>query len=103
MYWQEDELCIEVDLAWWTSDGCLAPAPWRLQHRERIVAGLKKSDWAAVYSPDLPPGSLTDSPDDEVDPPLAPDLKIPARVGEAVRALYCPAPEQWEISVGAAA
>ena len=34
-YWQDDELCIEVDLAWWTPDGRLAPAPWRLEHRER--------------------------------------------------------------------
>ena len=102
-YWQEDELCIEVDLAWWTPDGRLASAPWRLEHRERIAAALGERNWAAVYSPGLPRAYLTDSPDDEEDPPLAPDLHAPARVAKAVMALYCPEPEQWEVSVGAAA
>ena len=102
-YWQEDELCIEVDLAWWMPDGRLASAPWRLEHRERIAAALGERNWAAVYSPGLPLAYLTDSPDDEEDPPLAPDLHVPARVAEAVMALYCLEPEQWEVSVGTAA
>ncbi|NVD97727.1 helix-turn-helix transcriptional regulator [Massilia sp. BJB1822] len=102
-YWQDDELCIEVDLAWWTPDGCLVPAPWRLEHRERIAAALRERNWAAVNSPGLPPAYPTDSSDDEADPPLAPDLHLPARVAEAVMALYCLAPEQWEVSVGAEA
>jgi hypothetical protein len=101
--WQDDELCIEVDLAWWTPDRRLAPAPWRLEHRERIVAALAERNWAAVHSPGLPLAYLTDSADDDEDPPLAPDPHVPVRVAEAVMALYCPAPEQWEVSVGAAA
>lgn len=102
-YWQEDELCIEVDLAWWTPEGRLAHAPWRLEHRERIVAALAERNWAAVHSPGLPLAYPTDSTDDDEDPPLAPDPHIPARVAEAVMALYCLAPEQWEVSVGAVA
>jgi hypothetical protein len=93
-YWQDDELCIEVDLAWWTPDGRLAPAPWRLEHRERIAAALGERNWAAVHSPGLPLANPTDSPDDDEDTPLAPDPYVPARVAEAVMALYCPAPEQ---------
>lgn len=99
--WQDNELCIEVDLAWWTSDGRLAQAPWRLEHRERITAALAERNWAAVHSPGLPLADPTDSADDE-DSPLAPDPHVPARVTEAVMALYCPAPERWEVSVGAA-
>ncbi len=102
-YWQENELCIEVDLAWWTPDGRLAPAPWRLEHRQRIAAALGERNWAAVYSPGLPLAYPMNSPEVEQDPPLAPDLHVPARVAEAVMALYCLAPEQWEVSVGAAA
>lgn len=93
--WQDDELCIEVDLAWWTPDSRLAPAPWRREHRERIVAALAERNWAAVYSPGLPLAYPTESVDE--DPPLAPDLHIPARVAEAVMALYCPEPEQGEV------
>lgn len=96
-YWQEDELCIEVDLAWWTPDGHLAPAPWRLEHRERIVAALAERNWAAVHSPGLPLAYPTDSADDDEDPPLVPDPHVPARVAEAVMALYCLAPEQREV------
>ena len=102
-YWQDDELCIEVDLAWWTSDGRLASAPWRLEHRERIAAALAERNWAAVHSPGLPLAYPTDSEDDDKDPPLAPDPHVPARVAEAVMILYCLAPEQWEVSVGAVA
>jgi hypothetical protein len=97
-YWQDDELCIEVDLAWWTPDGRLAPAPWRLEHRERIVAALAERNWAAVHSPGLPLAYPTDSADDDEDPPLAPDPHVPAREAEAVMA-----PEPWEVAVGAAA
>jgi hypothetical protein len=85
-YWRDDELCIEVDLAWWTPDGRLAPAPWRLEHRKRIVAALGERKWAAVHSPGLPLAYPTDSEDDD-DPPLAPDPHVPARVAEAVMAL----------------
>ena len=100
--WQDDELCIEVDLAWWTPDGRLAPAPWRREHREGIVAALAERNWAAVRSPGLPLGYCTDDTDDDAeDSPMAPDPHVPARVAEAVMALYCPAPEQWEVSVGA--
>ena len=99
LYWQEDELCIEVDLAWWMPDGRLAPAPWRHEHRERIVAALAERNWAAVYSPGLPLAHQMDSQDGEEDPPLAPDLHVPDRVAEAVKALYCPVPEQWDVSV----
>jgi hypothetical protein len=102
-YWQDDELCIDVDLAWWTPDGRLAPAPWRLEHRKSITAALAERNWAAVHSPGLPVANPTDSADDDEDPPLAPDPHIPARVAEAVMALYCLAPEKWEVSVGAAA
>lgn len=102
-YWQDDELCIEVDLAWWTLDGRLAPAPWRREHRERIVAALAERNWAAVHSPGLPLGYTTDSEDDDEDPPLAPDPHVPARVAEAVMALYCLEPEKWKVSVGTAA
>jgi hypothetical protein len=91
-YWTEDELCIEVDLAWWAPHGRLAPAPWRLEHRERIAAALAERNWAAVYSPGLPLAYPTDSADDDEDPPLAPDPHVPARVAEAVMALYCLAP-----------
>lgn len=91
-HWQDDELCIEVDLAWWTPDGRLAPAPWRLEHRERIAAALAERKWAAVYSPGLPLAYPTDSADDDEDPPLAPDPNVSARVAEAVMALYCPTP-----------
>lgn len=97
LYWQEDELCIEVDLAWWTSDGSLAPAPWRLEHRKRIATALCERNWAAVYSPGLPPSYLTDSPEREEDPPLAPDLHVPAHVAQAVMALYCTAPEHYVV------
>lgn len=99
LYWQEDEQCIEVDLAWWMPDGRLAPAPWRHEHRERIVAALAERNWAAVYSPGLPLAHQMDSQDGEEDPPLAPDLHVPDRVAEAVKALYCPVPEQWDVSV----
>lgn len=102
-YWQDDELCIEVDLAWWMPDGRLAPAPWRREHRERIAAALAERKWAAVHSPGLPLAYPTDSADDDEDPPLAPDPHVPARVAEAVMALYCLEPEQWELSVGAVA
>lgn len=102
-YWMEDQLCIEVDLAWWTEDGRLEPAPWRMEHRERIVAALAERDWAAVYSPGLPLAYLTDSADDDKDPPLAPDPNVPACVAKAVMALYGPEPEQCEVSVGAIA
>lgn len=102
-YWQEDELCIEVDLAWWTPDGRLAPAPWRLEHRERIAAALTERSWAAVHSPGLPTAHPRDSVDDDEDLPLAPDAHVPAYVAEAVMALYCPASGQWEASVGAPA
>jgi hypothetical protein len=101
-YWQDDELCIEVDLAWWTPDGRLAPAPWRLEHRERIAAALADRNWAAVYSPGLPLAYPTESADDDEDPPLAPDPHVPAHVAEAVMAMYCPSPEQWEVAVAAA-
>ena len=99
LYWQEDEQCIEVDLAWWMPDGRLAPAPWRHEHREHIVAALAERNWAAVYSPGLPLAHQMDSQDGEEDPPLAPDLHVPDRVAEAVKALYCPVPEQWDVSV----
>ncbi len=102
-YWQEDELCIEVDLAWWMPDGRLAPAPWRHEHRERIVAALAERNWVAIYSPGLPLAHPMDSPDGEEDPPLAPDLHVPDRVAEAVKALYCPVPEQWNVSVNISA
>jgi hypothetical protein len=92
-HWHEDELCIEVDLAWWTPDGRLARAPWRLEHRKRIAAALAERNWAAVYSPGLPLAYPTDSADDNEDPPLAPDPHVPTRVAEAVMALYCLAPE----------
>ena len=103
LYWQEDEQCIEVDLAWWMPDGRLAPAPWRHEHRERIVAALAERNWAAVYSPGLPLAHQMDSQDGEEDPPLAPDLHVPDRVAEAVKALYCPVPEQWNVSVNISA
>jgi hypothetical protein len=90
--WQDDELCIEVDLAWWTPDGRLTSAPWRLEHRERIAAALGERDWAAIYSPGLPLAYPTENDDGE-DPPLAPDLHIPTRVAEAVKALYCSEPK----------
>lgn len=102
-YWQDDELGIEVDLAWWTPDGRLAPAPWRLEHRERIAAAPAERNWAAVHSPGLPPAYPAGSADDDEDPPLTPDPHILARVAEAVMVLYCPEPEQWGVSVGAAA
>ena len=101
--WQDDELCIEVDLAWWTPDSRLAPAPWRREHRERVVAALVERNWAAVYSPGLPLAYPTDNADEDEDPPLAPDLHIPPRVAKAVMALYCPEPEQCEVYVKAAA
>jgi len=41
------------------------------------------------------------SVDDDEDLPLAPDPHVPARVAEAVMALYFPASGQWEASVGA--
>lgn len=100
--WQDDEVCIEVDLAWWKPDGQLASAPWRLEHRERIVAALAERNWTAVYSPGLPVGNQADSDAEDEDPPLAPDPHVPAHVAEAVMALYCPTPEQWEVSVDAA-
>lgn len=99
--WQDDEVCIELDLAWWTPDGKLAPAPWRLEHRERIVTALSEQDWLHVFSPGLPLSFMTESDDDE-DPPLAPDPDIPAHVAAAVMALYCPAPEHGEVSVDVA-
>ena len=103
LYWQEDEQCIEVDLAWWMPDGRLAPAPWRHEHRERIVAALAERNWVAIYSPGLPLAHPMDSPDGEEDPPLAPDFHVPDRVAEAVKALYCPVPEQWNVSVNISA
>ena len=99
-YGQEDELCIKVDLAWWTPDGRLAPVPWRLKHRKHIAAAFAERDWAAIDSPGLPLAYLTGSEDDDEDPPLAPDPYISAHVAEAVIALYCPTPEQWAVSVG---
>lgn len=93
-YWQDDELCIEVDLAWWRPDDRLAPAPWRMEHRKRIVAALAERDWRAVYSPGLPLASWTEGEDDDEDPPLAPDPDVPARVTAAVTALYCETPER---------
>jgi hypothetical protein len=95
-YWHDDEVSIEVDLAWWTRDGRLASAPWRLEHRECIVAALAERNWSAVHSPGLPLFCPTDSADDDEDPPLTPDPHVPARVTEAVMALYCLAPEGWE-------
>lgn len=100
-YWQDNELCIEVDLAWWRPDGRLAPAPWREDHRERIVASIKERNWNAIYSPGLPIAYPTESEDDDEDPPLAPDMHIPARVAKAVMDLYCPEPEEWQVSVSA--
>jgi len=109
-HWQDNELCIEVDLAWWTPDGRLAPAPWRLDHRERIVTALTERNWSYVYSPGLPLGYRPDGPEDEEDPTLTPDPHVPAHVAEAVMALYCSEPEpwgvlsaEWEISVDAVA
>ncbi|WBS05261.1 hypothetical protein OU994_13730 [Pseudoduganella sp. SL102] len=93
-HWQDAELCIEVDLAWWTPDGRLAPAPWRREHRESIAAALGERNWASVYSPGIPLAYPTESPADDEDPPLAPDPHVPVRVVEAVRALYCPTSEQ---------
>jgi len=101
--WQDDELCIEIDLAWWTPNGRLAPAPWRLEHRERIATALAERNWSAIYSAGLPVSSPPESADEDEDPPLAPDPHVPAHVAEAVMALYCPEPEQWEVSVGATA
>ncbi|WP_323144844.1 hypothetical protein [Massilia phyllosphaerae] len=89
LYWQEAELCIEVDLAWWTQDDRLAPAPWRLEHRERIADALIKRDWAALDSPGLPQGYLTESADDDENTLLVPDPHIQADVAEAVMTLYC--------------
>jgi len=103
LYWQEDELCIEVDLAWWTPDGRLAPAPWRLEHREYIAAALSERKWANVRSPGLPLAYPTGSPDDDEDPPMAPDPHLPEHVAGAVMALYCPAPERWDVSIGGGA
>jgi len=102
-HWQEDELCIEIDLAWWTPDGRLAAAPWRREHRERISTALGERNWVAVHSPGLPLARPTDTPDDDEDPLLAPDPHVPAHVAAAVMALYCPVPEQWEVAAGAAA
>jgi hypothetical protein len=92
--WQENELCIEVNLAWWTPDSRLAPAPWRLEHRKSVVAALTERNWANVYSPGLPLAFPTDGTNDDEDPPLAPDRHVPAHVVQAVMDLYCPAPEK---------
>lgn len=97
LHWQDNELCIEVDLAWWTPDGRLAPAPWRLDHRERIVAALTERKWAYVQSPGLPLAYRPEGSEDEEDPSLTPDPHVPAHVAEAVMALYCSEPEQWEV------
>lgn len=101
--WQDDELYIEVDLAWWRPDGRLAPAPWRLEHRERIVAALAERDWAAVYSPGLPLAFPKESVGYDEDPTLAPDPNVSPHVAQAVMDLYCPASEQWAIAVAVAA
>lgn len=101
-HWHEDELCIEVDLAWWTPDGRLAPAPWRLEHRELFIAALGERKWGDVYSPGLPLAYATDCLDDDEDLPLVPDPHIPVCVADAVKALYCGAPEKWNVSVGVA-
>jgi len=98
--WQDDELCIEVDLAWWMPDGRLAPAPWRLEHRESIAVALSERKWANVHSPGLPLAYPTGGSDDHEDPPMAPDMHLPARVADAVVALYCPAPEKRNLSTG---
>lgn len=108
-YWQDDELCIEVDLAWWTLDGRLAPAPWRFEHRKRIAAALAERNWSAVHSPGLPLAYWPEGAEDDEDPPLTPDPHVPACVAQAVIALYCSEPEQlevsaqWEVSVDAVA
>jgi hypothetical protein len=100
--WQDDELCIEVDLAWWRPDGRLAPAPWRLEHRERIVTALIERDWTAIYSPGLPLAYPRESVSDDEDPPLAPDPHVPTHVAQAVMNLYCPTYDHCAISVGVA-
>lgn len=87
--WQDNELCIEVDLAWWTADGRLAPAPWRLDHRERIAAAIMERNWAYVQSPGLPLAYRPEGAEDDEDPPLTPDTHIPASVARAVIATYC--------------
>lgn len=92
LHWQENQLCIEVELAWWTPDGRLAPAPWRLDHRERIATALTERNWTRVYSPGLPLAYRPDDAEDDEDPPLTPDMHIPARVAQAVIALYCSEP-----------
>jgi hypothetical protein len=97
--WHENELCIEVDLAWWTSDGSLARAPWRLEHRERIIAALGERNWASVHSPGLPLARPTDNAEDEEDSTLTPDPHVQMRVAQAVVSLYCPEPEQSKVSV----
>jgi hypothetical protein len=59
-------------------------------------------DWRAVQSPGLPLAYPTNSAADDENPPLAPDPHVPARVAEAVMALYCLPSQQWEVSDGAA-
>lgn len=109
LHWQDNELCIEVDLAWWAPDGRLAPAPWRLDHRKRIAAALTERNWAYIQSPGLPLAYSLEGAEDDEDPPLTPDPHVPARVSQAVMALYCSEPEQlnvsgqWAISVDAVA
>jgi hypothetical protein len=97
--WQDDEVCIEIDLAWWTPAGQLSSAPWRLEHRERIAAAIAERNWSAIYSAGLPPSYWTEDEADDEDPPLAPDPDIPAHVANAVMTLYCPVAEEWEVSI----
>ena len=89
LHWQDNEQCIEVDLAWWTADGRLAPAPWRLDHRERIAAAIMERNWAYVQSPGLPLAYRPEGAEDDEDPPLTPDPHVPASVARAVMATYC--------------
>lgn len=88
--WEEDKLEIEVDLVWKTPEGRLAFAPWRKTHRTELADAISQRAWSDFSVGGMPFADFSDSEEEPVLPPFAPDLALPAETIVAINALRYP-------------
>lgn len=80
--WQDDELELQIDLAWLRSDGALALAPWRQSSRESFMSGIKLREWQPMHMKHMPLRFFSQSGDgeDTEPPPFEPDDSLAAEL-----------------------